>query len=259
VRGWDRDGAVTWADAPFLAIAGFAAGLTGTVAGLASLVSYPALLAVGLAPVAANVTNTVALTATGIGAAAGSRPELAGARSNLRRLVPVAAAGAACGAVLLLLTPGDTFEIVVPFLVGGASLALLLQPATRRWSERHRLHAVRGAVPLGMFAIAIYAGYFGAAAGVLLLALLSATVEESLPRANALKNVLLGASNAAASIGFVLFGPVHWPAVLPMALGLLAGGWTGPAVARLVPSTALRIAIAIAGLALALKLFLDTT
>ena len=234
--------------------AGFAAGLCGTVAGLASLFSYPALLAAGLPPRAANVTNTVALTVTSVGAAAGSRAELAGQGPLLRRLAPLMLLGGAVGAALLLVAPARTFEAVVPWLIAAASVALLLQPWIRRAARGHA-PGRDGRTPVttlvGLFAVSVYGGYFGAAAGVLMLALLLVRLPLTLLQGNAVKNVLLGVANAAAAVGFVLVGPVSWPAVAPMAAGLLVGSRLGPAVARRLPATALRIGIGVAGLGLA--------
>jgi uncharacterized membrane protein YfcA len=237
--------------------AGFAAGLVGTVAGLASLFSYPALLVAGLPPLAANVTNTVALTATSVGAAAGSRPELTGHWPTVRRLAPVTALGGAAGAGLLLLTPPGAFEVVVPGLVAAASIVLLAAPRLRRAAQSHALGGwVLGA---GLFGVAVYAGYFGAAAGVVILALLLVGLPVTVLQGNALKNVLLGLANAVAAVGFAVAAPVHWPAVLPIAVGLLVGSRLGPAVARRLPETALRIGIGIAGLGLAVVLAVRAT
>jgi hypothetical protein len=240
-----------------LVAAGFAAGLCGTVAGLASLFSYPALLAAGLPPLAANVTNTVALTASSVGATAGSRAELAGQGPLLRRYAPVVLLGGASGAGLLLLTPPGTFAVIVPVLIAGASVVLLLQPRIRRAAERRSAERRARTGPrfaAGLFAVAAYGGYFGAAAGVLLLALLLVGLPVTLLQGNALKNVLLGAANAVAAAGFAVVGPVHWAAVLPMAVGLLVGARLGPPVARRLPATGLRIGIAVAGLGLAAAL-----
>jgi hypothetical protein len=238
-----------------LLAAGFAAGLCGTVAGLASLFSYPALLAAGLGPLAANVTNTVALTASSIGAAAGSRAELTGQGHTLRRFAPVVVLGGAAGAALLLLTPPGAFAAVVPALIAAASLVLLVQPWLRRAAERHGTDRMATrAVPAGLFLVSVYGGYFGAAAGVLVLALLLVGLPLSLLQSNALKNVLLGLANAVAAVGFALVGPVDWAAVAPMAVGLLVGARLGPAVARRLPATGLRIAIGVAGLGLAVAL-----
>jgi uncharacterized membrane protein YfcA len=242
-----------------LVAAGFAAGLCGTTAGLASLFSYPALLAAGLPPLAANVTNTVALTVSSVGAAAGSRTELTGQAPTLRRFAPVVLLGGGAGAALLLLTPPGAFATVVPVLIAAASLALLAQPWLRRAAERHGAgrtgtRAVPAGLFAGMFAVSAYGGYFGAAAGVLMLALLLVGLPLSLLQGNALKNVLLGLANAVAAVGFAAVGPVDWAAVAPMAAGLLVGARLGPAVARRLPATGLRITIGVAGLGLAAAL-----
>ncbi|MBV9920026.1 MAG: sulfite exporter TauE/SafE family protein [Pseudonocardia sp.] len=226
------------------------------MAGLASLFSYPALLAAGLPAVAANVTNTVALTVTSVGAAAGSRPELTGQWPTVRRFAALTALGGALGAALLLITPPGAFEKVVPVLIGGAGAVLLFQPqlraaVLRKAGEDHRGGPV---VLAGILAVAVYGGYFGAAAGVLLLALLLVALPVSMLQGNAIKNVLLGVSNAIAAIGFALFAPVDWWAVLPLAAGALLGARLGPVVARHLPPTALRIGIALAGLGLAVVL-----
>jgi uncharacterized membrane protein YfcA len=242
-----------------LAAGGLGAGLSGTMAGLASLFSYPALLAAGLPAVAANVTNTVALTFTSVGAAAGSRPELTGQWPTVRRFAALTALGGALGAGLLLITPPGTFEKVVPVLIGGAGAVLLFQPQIRaavlRKAGRDDPDHHSGPLMLaGILAVAVYGGYFGAAAGVMLLALLVVALPVSLLQGNAIKNVLLGVSNATAAIGFALFAPVDWWAVLPLAAGALVGARLGPVLARHLPPTALRVGIALAGLGLAVVL-----
>jgi len=246
VHGWDP----LW-----LVLAGIGGGLTGSVAGLASVVSYPALLAVGLTPISANVSNTVALVFSTVGSVSGSRPELAGQRARAKGLAASAIAGGLVGATLLLLTPSSQFALVVPWLIGGASVAVLLPRAPRR-------SAVSSEKPvweliLTVFAIAIYGGYFGAAAGVVLLAALMLMTGETLPRSNALKNLLLGVANAVAAVAFAVFGPVHWLAVLPLAAGFLIGGRVGPIIVRHAPTGPLRIVISLAGLGLAVHLGLD--
>lgn len=237
--------------------AGVLAGLASTVAALASVVSYPALLAAGLPPVSANVTNTVALVFTGAGAAAGSRRELAGLGAQVRRFGLMTALGGAAGAALLLLTPARSFTDAAPVLIGSAALLLIIQPLLRgltappggghgRWPQA------------AMFAVAIYIGYFGAAGGIVMLVVLTAALDQPLARINAVKNVVLGLGNAAAAVGFAVFGPVRWAAVLPLAAGFLAGGWLGPAVVRRLPASLLRAAIGCAGLAVAITLAVRT-
>lgn len=241
----------------WLALAGLGAGIAGSVAGLASLVSYPALLAVGLAPVAASMTNTVALVGSGVGAVWGSRPELEGRRSELGRLALAAVAGGACGAALLFATPAHAFALVVPWLVGAGSLAILL----RRRASPHPggQHVSRGPNTLAaaVFAVAVYGGYFGAAAGVILLAILLRVSAESLPRSNAAKNLLLGSANAVAAVAFAVVGNVHWLDAAPLAAGFLAGGRLGPAIVRRAPASALRVVIACGGIGLAVHLGLS--
>jgi uncharacterized protein len=239
---------------PLLVVAGVAAGLSGSMAGLASLFSYPALLAVGLSPTVANQTNTIALATSSVGAMVGSRPELRGQRTRVLRLLPLTITGGAIGALLVLVTPPDAFALIVPFLVAGASVVLLVRPrpdAVPVASRRGRF-ATRAAV----LAVGVYSGYFGAAAGVVMMALLVRALADTLVRVNAVKNVLLGASNAVAAIGFIVFGDVAWSAAVPLTIGLLAGNYTGPAIARRLPTAVLRIGIGTAGLVLAVVLLL---
>jgi uncharacterized membrane protein YfcA len=238
-----------------LLAAGTVGGIFSTVVAIASLVTYPALLALGVPPVSANMTNTVSLVLTGAGAVAGSRPELAGQGRLVLRLGAITALGGAAGAAVLLLTPAGTFTVVVPVLIGVASLVLLLQPRISVltpppvMTTRHRL--VLGAA---LFAVAVYVGYFGAAAGVLLLVALSAMISEPLVRVNAIKNAVSGAANAMAAACFALFGDVRWKLVVPLAAGFLIGGWIGPKIARRVPAGALRVVVSLGGLGLAVKL-----
>jgi uncharacterized membrane protein YfcA len=243
-----------------LVAAGIFAGLVGSVAGLASLISYPALLATGVPPVTANMTNTVAMIFQGVGAVSASRPELRGQGRRVLRLTAASALGGAVGAALLLLTPSSTFERIVPVLIAGASAAILVQRPPRELAlEGERLHPGRSHgdprwLPLGTFAISIYGGYFGAAAGVLMMAMLLLGLGEGLPRSNALRNVTLGFANVVAAVAFVVLAPIAWSAALPLALGLLTGGRLGPWVVRRAPQTALRRIIAVAGFGIAVHL-----
>jgi uncharacterized protein len=239
-----------------LAGAGVLAGTCGTMAGLASLVSFPALLAAGLSPLVANVTNTVSLVLSGVGSAAASQPELRGQSRRVRRLLVLTVAGGLAGSVLLLRTPAAVFEAVVPVLVAAGSLLLLGQRRLPRRAGGEQRERSAGSA-LSTFAVAVYGGYFGAGAGIMMLAVLAVYVPEPLARLNALKNLSLGAANAVAAVGFIAFGPVRWAMVAPLALGFLAGGALGPVLVRRLPAEPLRIAISLAGLALAVKLGVD--
>jgi uncharacterized protein len=248
-------------DLVLLAFAGVGAGVIGSTAGLASLVSYPALLLIGLPPVTANVTNTLGLIGSSIGSLAGSRPELTGMGAVVRRGLPVAAVAGVVGAGLLLLGPPDVFASVVPVLVAGASVLLLLSPRVRRAGLRRqaagKAHPDGGVlVSVLVFLACVYGGYFGAAAGVMILAVLLSHTDRSLPVSNALKNVFLGVANASAAVVFALRAPVEWVAVPPLLLGCIVGGRLGPVVVRRVPEAVMRWAVGIAGLGLAARLAL---
>nr|WP_238994683.1 sulfite exporter TauE/SafE family protein [Mycolicibacterium chubuense] len=247
---------MAWSQAVLLFAAGVLGGLTGSIAGLASVVTYPALLVAGLPPVSANVTNTVALVFNGVGSVLGSRPELSGQGASLQKMLPFAVVGGAAGAVLLLSTPAEGFEKVVPLLLGFAALAIAVPVRPRDTSRpRHPIGLI--AEGAAVLAICVYGGYFGAAAGVLLLALLLRLGGESLAHANAGKNVILGIANGVAAVIFAVAAPVHWTAVLVLGLGCLLGSRLGPVVVRHAPAGPLRIAIGAAGLALAVKLGWD--
>ncbi|MEO5831943.1 MAG: sulfite exporter TauE/SafE family protein [Nakamurella sp.] len=238
-------------EAGVLVGAGIVAGTVGAAGAIASLISYPVLLAVGIPALPANIANSVAGVAIGLGSTPASREELQGSGRQLLRWSGIAAIGAAVGAALLLITPHGTFEWIVPFLVAGGSVILLLQPkiAARRVpgqsDERRRL------LPAGLFGVAVYGGYFGAGSGIMMLTLLLFTVDGHLPRANAMKNVLLTVGGVVVAIGFTAFGSVQWAAAIPLGIGFLAGGAIGPSVARRVPAHKLRIWIAMAGFTLA--------
>ena len=244
-----------FSEALVLLAAGTAGGIFSTVVAIASLVTYPALLALGVPPLAANMTNTVSLAFTGVGSVAASRPELAGQGRRVLRLGVFTALGGAAGAAVLLLTPASAFTVVVPVLIGGASLVLLVQPRISLLTPpavmdiRHRL-----ALGAALFAVSMYIGYFGAAAGVLLLVVLTAVISEPLVRVNAIKNAVNGMANATAAACFSLFGDVRWKLVLPLAAGYLIGGWIGPKIARRVPAGVLRVFVSLCGLGLAVKL-----
>ena len=239
-----------------LLAAGIGGGLASTIASVASVVSYPILLSLGLPPLSANVTNTVSLVLTGPGSVLGSRPELAGQRARVIRLGLVTACGGGTGAAILLLAPASAFAYVVPVLIGGASVVLLIQPALRGLDPvpgAERSWARHAAV----FAVSVYTGYFGAAGGVLLLAALSTMLAQSLVRVNAVKNAIAGSANGVAAILFAVFAPVHWSYVPLLAAGFLTGGYVGARVIRRLPVRALRFFIAAVGFALAVKLALS--
>ena len=164
--------------------------------------------------------------------------------------------GGVVGGLLLLITPPGAFQLIVPWLIALASMAILVprRPLEVQWVDRGG-DAI--GLSVGVFLVAVYGGYFGAAAGVLMLALLLAATRETLARSNAIKNVVLGLANAVAALLFILFSSVQWSMVVPLAIGCLAGGRIGPVVVRHAPARPLRIAIAVAGIGLAIRLGID--
>jgi uncharacterized membrane protein YfcA len=240
----------------FLVVSGVVAGVIGTAGGITSLVAYPALLAVGIPPLTANVTNAVALLGSGLGSALRAGPDVAGHSRTLKVWLPPTVIFSLGGAVLLVLTPGAVFDRVVPFLVATGSLLLLLQPLISRWQVRRGRPLHPALVAISGAGVAAYNGYFGAGSGILMIALLLITTEPVLHRANALKNVILLAADILPAVLFAVLGTVVWRSMWPLAIGAVLGGLIGPSIARRVPAVILRVLIGLCGFGLAVYLFL---
>lgn len=228
---------------------GVLAGIVNTIVGSGTLLTFPVLLAVGLAPVSANMSNTVGLVAGNFSGAYGYRRELRGQRRRIAVFGALALAGALCGAAALVVLPASAFDAVVPALVLIASLLVLIQPwVKRRLTGRERggaseARALAEGGPVlwaGVFAAGVYGGYFGAAAGVVLLALFGILLDEGMQRLNALKNVLIGTVNATAALFFVCVAPIAWTPALLLMAGSLLGGQIGARAARRMPPGLLR-------------------
>jgi uncharacterized protein len=242
----------------FVAAVAVVAGALNTTAGGGSLLLFPALLAVGLPPLAANVTNTVSIWPGYVGTAVGYRTELIGQRQRVLVLALTSLLGGTTGAALLLTTPESVFDAVVPVLVILASLLLGLQTVVTRWVQK--LPGSGGdlrspLLHLALFAAAVYGGYFGGALGVILLAVLAVFLAGDLQRVNALRGVLSLLVNSVALVAFALFGPVDWLLVAIAAPACLLGGYLGARVARRMPVRALRTLIVVFGLVVGVALF----
>jgi uncharacterized membrane protein YfcA len=245
---------VTVLDAVLITLTGLAAGTINTVVGSGSLITFPALLALGYPPLVANVSNNIGLVPGGVSGAWGYRRELAGMRPLLLRLVPWSAAGGLLGAVLLLVLPTSVFGAVVVVLIGVALLLVLVQPRLSvRLRGRGPLAAPsRGrtvALSLGLFAASVYGGYFGAAQGVVYVALLSLLLLDDLQVANGVKNVLATVVNGVAAVTFILFAHPDWAVVGCIALGSTLGGVLGARVGRRLSPAVLRGVIVVVGVA----------
>ena len=246
---------MSWPGALAVLVAGVWAGMINTVVGSGTLITFPTLLALGLPPVTANVSNNVGLVFGSATGAWGYRRELAGQRTNVVRLAPMSLAGAVVGAVLLLRLPASAFEAVVPALIAVSLVLVLMQPwiSARAAARRDRggtVHTGPGpAAVTGTLAAGVYGGYFGAAQGVLLVGLLGSLLPEPLQRVNALKNVLSLVVNLVAAVTFLLVAPqaVSWPVVGLVATGSVVGGLLGARVGRRLPPRALRAVIVVVG------------
>ena len=248
-------------DFVLIALAAVAAGAINALAGGGTLITFPALTSIGIPAVAANVTNTVALSPGYLGATLAQKKEILDQRHRLWFLLPAAALGGLAGGVLLLNTSEKLFRELVPFLILLASLLLAVQDPLRRWLVARAARAGGGprhegwaAVPI--FFAAIYGGYFGAGLSVIILAVLGLTLDDNLTRLNALKQAVAFATNMTAAALFLFSGQVVWSAAAVMAVGALVGGALGGRLAgRIQPST-LRWVVVTIGVIIAIIYFI---
>jgi uncharacterized membrane protein YfcA len=223
------------------------------VVGSGTLITFPTLLAFGIPPVTANVSNTIGLVPGSISGAIGYRRELVGQRSRVLRLSVASLVGGLTGAVLLLVLPDDAFAAIVPVLILLGCVLVVLQPRISAWVAAR--HDAAGGLPHhgawwvwpGVLLTGVYGGYFGAAQGVLLMAVLGIGVDESLQRLNAVKNVLAAIVNGVAGLVFIAVAEVDWRVVALIAVGSVVGAQVGATVGRRLPGGVLRVVIVVVG------------
>ena len=241
-----------------LALAGLGAGFVNGAAGGGTLISFPALLAVGYPALTANVTSTVGIWSGYLGGSAGFRKEVNSQRGQLRVLGATIVAGAIAGGILLLTTPTHDFALLAPYLLLAACALFAMQPLlARRLRQKgaaERTHALL--LHTGTFLGSVYGAYFGAGLGVVLLAVLGAALPEPLVRVNGLRSVIALIVNTIAVVIFVARANVAWTAAAVMVGCALIGGYAGARVSRRVPPQVLRVAVIAIGLASALDLLL---
>ncbi len=232
-----------------IALAGLAAGTINTVVGSGTLITFPVLLAFGYAPVTANVSNTIGLVPGSASGAIGYRRELAGQRARVLRYGTMSVAGGITGAVLLLVLPASAFEAIVPVFIALALALVILQPRLVGLLERHEIDLERGVVlvPLAVYLTGVYGGYFGAAQGIMLLAILGAALAQDLHRTNALKNVLAGLVNGVAGVYFAFAAHVDWGPAAIIAGASIVGAQLGARYGRRLQPNALRAVIVVVG------------
>ena len=243
----------SWLDSLIIGAAALTAGLINSLAGGGTLVSFPVLTALGIPAVAANITNTMALTPGFLGGLVAQRRDLRGQAARVRRAVPASALGGVAGALLLLWSDERVFLQLVPWLILAASGLVAVQEPLRRWLAARTAAGTsadgRIALPLGI--ASIYGGYFGAGLSVLVLAGLGLAVNDSLTRLNALKQVVSLSISVAAGVFFVFSGQIVWHVALIMAAGALAGGMLGGSLATRINPAALRRIVVGIGVAVA--------
>jgi len=230
--------------------AGIAAGTINTVVGSGTLITFPALLAFGYAPVTANVSNTIGLVPGSVAGAVGYRRELTGQRSRTVRLAIASTVGGIAGAIALVSLPPSAFKAIVPVFIAIALVLIVIQPRLARvlGSRRRDAHQSAGpAATIGVLLSGVYGGYFGAAQGIMLLAILTLALDDKLQRVNALKVVLVGLVNLVAGVIFVFVAHVAWVAAGLIAAGSIIGGTIGAREGRRLSPTALRAVIVVVG------------
>jgi uncharacterized membrane protein YfcA len=249
---------------PLEAVAVFAAGIwagvVNTVVGSGTLITFPVLLAVGYSPIVANASNSLGLVPGSLSGAYGYRRELAGQRGRVLRFAPCTALGAGIGAALVFVLPPSAFSTIVPVFIVLALVLVVLQPRITRWvaARRHpdaSPDGGRGALGLTV-ANGVYGGYFGAAQGIMMMAILGSALDDDLQRVNALKNVLAALVNLTAAIVFLFVAHLAWEAVALLAVGSALGGQLGARVGRRLSEPALRAVIVVVGLGAIAKLLL---
>lgn len=243
-----------------IALAGVGAGAINAVVGSGTLITFPTLVALGFPPVTATMSNAVGLVAGGVSGTWGYRRELRGQWHRLRWQIPASLVGAGIGAWLLLHLPETVFTRVVPVLLIGALVLVMVGPRIQAWAKRraeflgqsadHVSAARMAALIAGTFAVGIYGGYFTAAQGILLIAVMGALLPEDMQRMNAAKNLLSLLVNIVAAVAYtvVAFDRISWAAAGLIAVGSLIGGFLGAHYGRRLSPGVLRAVIVVVGL-----------
>ena len=264
---------MTLLEGAIILVAGIAAGIINVVAGAGTLITFPVLLALGVPPITANVSNTVGLVPGSVAGAYGYRRELSTQWRPVATMAVFSAIGGIIGGLLLLVLPEDVFAGVVPFLLLLAALLSAIQPRVAAFVRRKATVAPAGPRPaltttkthtdtraitlgliLGVLATGVYGGYFGAAQGVILLALLGILWSTDMHRANGAKNVLAGVANLVSAIIFITSGTVDWRIALLIGVGSASGGWLGARVGRKLSAPVLRAILVVVAVTAALVL-----
>lgn len=243
-------------EAVAILLAGAAAGGINAIAGSGTLFTFPVLLALGYPPIVATISNSIGLAPGNFSGTFAYRHELAGQRSRAVRLGVMSFIGAVTGALLLVNLPPGVFESVVPFMIGIACVLIIFQPRIAAWARARKPARPNGGpwLPVGAYAAGTYGGYFAAAQGIILISILGATLDDSLQRINALKNLLTTIANTTAAVFYIVLATPSWPVIALIAVGAITGGYLGARFGRKLSPTALRVCVVIVGLSAAVQL-----
>ena len=245
-------------EAAAIVAAAVAAGIANAIVGSGTLITFPTLIAFGYPPVLANVSNTTGLVFGNAASIAAWRRELEGQTGRALRLGVASVAGGVTGAVLLFDLPASAFRRIVPVLIALSVVLVAVQPLVSKHLARRRSDRTPGSHPWAtasaLFLVGVYGGYFGAAQGLLIIAVLGVAVSDTLHRLTALRNVLAGATNAVAAIAFMAATQIAWRVVALIAVGSILGGWIGVRIGRQLPPAAYRAVILLVGVAALVKL-----
>ena len=252
---------MTWWHGVIILIAGIWAGTINAVVGSGTLVTFPVLVALGYPPLTATTSNAIGLAPGTVSGAIGYRDELKGYWPQVVRFAVASFFGAIGGTILLLSLPKDAFETIVPVLVGLAVILVIVQPKVSGWVARRREangaeHKPGPLLMFFIFLIGIYGGYFTAAQGVMLMAVMGMLLSEPLQKLNGVKNVLSAVVNIVAGLIYAFVAPVSWPVVALLAVGSTVGGQLGAKIGRKLSPTVLRGVIVAVGSAAVVQLVL---
>ncbi|WP_104198438.1 sulfite exporter TauE/SafE family protein [Cryobacterium sp. M15] len=254
---------MTLLEGAIILVAGIAAGIINVVAGAGTLITFPTLLALGVPPITANVSNTVGLVPGSVAGAYGYRRELKSQWRPVAWMAVFSAVGGVTGGLLLLILPEEAFSVVVPYLLLLAAMLSAVQPKVARYVRRKApegattdTRPITFGLVLGILGTGVYGGYFGAAQGVVLLALLGILWSTDIHRANGAKNVLAGMANLVSAIIFISSGTVDWVIALLIGVGSAFGGWIGARIGRRLSAPVLRTILVVVALTAATVLFL---
>ncbi|WP_225349320.1 sulfite exporter TauE/SafE family protein [Fructilactobacillus fructivorans] len=241
-----------------LIIAGIFSGIMGTAVGLASVISYPSMLAAGLSPIVASVTNIVGFAFSNMSAVASSQRELKGRGKTILKVVIFAGLGSAIGSLILLKSSNKSFADIAPVVIMLSGLLIMWPKSKKQQTETHLSLWGKALTAIALTVVGMYLGYFGAGGGILIMAILLRALNESYAVDNAIRNVMSLVMNWISAIIFIFTIQINWPVLITLTIGLIIGGYIGPAIVRHIPSNIMKYGVGILAILLAIYLGIKT-